>query len=189
MALTVEPLALAGVYLVHRPRFADDRGWFEEMWSGPKFEAADISETFVQDNVSFSKSAGTLRGLHCQLPPFAQGKLVHVLTGAIRDVVVDARQGSTTFGQHVAVELDSETPSALWCPVGFLHGFVTLSDDTRVLYKVTAPYSRDHDRSIAWNDPDLGIDWGVDAPVLSDKDAAAGPLSEAGVLFPEGSYS
>jgi dTDP-4-dehydrorhamnose 3,5-epimerase len=130
-----------------------------------------------------------LRGLHCQRPPRAQGKLVRVTRGAVFDVAVDVRAGSLTFGQHVAVELTGGNARQLWVPPGFLHGFCTLTDDTEVLYKVTDGYSQPHDVAVRWNDPQLAIDWPVTASelILSAKDAAAPLLSEAGVLFPSGS--
>lgn len=182
--MEIEPLELDGALLIRGRRFGDARGWFEETWSEPRLAEAGFGETFVQDNLSYSASAGTLRGLHCQVPPAAQGKLVGVLTGAIRDIIVDVREGSPTFGRHLAVELADDDPVRLWAPPGFLHGFVTLTPATRVAYKVTAAYDGQADRSIAWNDPDLAIDWGVSDPILSDKDAAAPRLRDAGPLFP-----
>ena len=189
MAVHVEPLDLPGAALVRPDRHGDARGWFEESWSAQGLQAAGLDARFVQDNLSFSADAGTLRGLHCQLAPFAQGKLVRVVTGAVRDIIVDAREGSPAFGQSFAIDLSEDDPTQLWCPPGFLHGFVTLRPDTRFAYKVTAPYSRDHDRSIAWNDPDLGLDWGVTSPILSAKDAGAPTLAQAGMLYPRGAVA
>ncbi len=136
---------------------------------------AGLDLRFVQDNESLSARAGTLRGLHYQAPPHAQAKLVRVVRGAIRDVAVDARRGSPTFGQWVAVELAAETGAQLLVPRGFLHGFVTLEDATHVIYKVDGVFHGPSDGSVAWNDPDLGIDWGVDPDmvILSDKDRTA----------------
>lgn len=184
--MEIEPLNLDGALLVHSRRFGDARGWFEESWSQPRLAAAGFMHTFVQDNLSWSAKAGTLRGLHCQTAPYAQGKLVGVVTGAVRDVIVDVREGSPSFGQSLSVELSEDAPVRLYAPAGFLHGFVTTAPDTRVAYKVTAGYDAASERSIAWNDPDLAIDWGVDAPILSDKDARAPRLKDAGVLFAEG---
>ncbi|VXC82048.1 dTDP-4-deoxyrhamnose-3,5-epimerase [Oceanicaulis sp. 350] len=167
-------------------RFGDSRGWFSESYNQRRLAEAGFKQTFVQDNLSFSAHAGTLRGLHYQSPPHAQGKLVGVITGAIRDVVVDVREGSDTYGRWAAVELSEENGRQLWVPPGFLHGFVTLTDNTRVAYKVTDYYSKEHDGSVAYNDPDLGVDWGVDDPVLSDKDAAAPRLKDVAPLFPAG---
>lgn len=181
--MKIARLDLDGALLIEGVRHGDARGWFEETWSAPRLAEAGFNRAFVQDNLSFSAEAGTLRGLHCQTPPFAQGKLVSVLTGAIRDVIVDVRPGSASYGRHVIVDLDADRPVRLYAPEGFLHGFVTTTPGVLVHYKVTAPYARDHDRSIAWNDPDLGIDWGTGEPILSDKDARAPRLADAGPLF------
>jgi dTDP-4-dehydrorhamnose 3,5-epimerase len=181
--MEIERLSLEGALLIHGRRYGDARGWFEESWSQPALARAGFDQAFIQDNLSWSAEAGTLRGLHCQLAPAAQGKLVSVLTGAVRDVIVDVRAGSPTYGRHLGVDLHEEAPVRLWAPPGFLHGFVTLRAHTRVAYKVTAAYDRDSERSIAWNDPDLAIDWGVTAPVLSDKDAAAPRLADSDVRF------
>jgi dTDP-4-dehydrorhamnose 3,5-epimerase len=181
--MKITPLELDGAMLIEGVRHGDARGWFEEIWPAAKLAAAGFDIGFVQDNVSFSAEAGTLRGLHCQTPPFAQGKLVGPLTGAIRDVLVDIRPGSATYGRHLAIDLTAAEPRRVYVPEGFLHGFVTTAPDTLVHYKVTAGYSADHDRSVAWNDPELAIDWGVDAPTLSAKDAAAPRLKDAGALF------
>lgn len=185
--MEIEHLSLQGAALIHGKRFADTRGWFEETWSAPKLAALSFDARFVQDNLCCSAEPGTLRGLHYQAPPHAQGKLVGVITGAIRDVIVDAREGSTTYGRHLSVKLSADEPVRLWAPPGFLHGFVTLRPNTRVAYKVTAAYDAARDGSIAWNDPDLAIEWGVEAPILSDKDRTAPRLKDAGVLFPAGS--
>lgn len=183
--MEIENLELDGAALIHGPRFTDDRGWFEESWSAPRLAGLGFFATFVQDNLSYSSKAKTLRGLHYQRPPNAQGKLVSVVTGAVRDVIVDLRTGSRTYGQHLAVDLNADNPVRLWAPPGFLHGFLTLVSDTRVSYKVTAAYDPRCEGAIAWNDPDLGIKWGVEAPVLSPKDAAAPLLRELGDLFPD----
>jgi len=185
-AMDIEPLELDGLCLIRPARHGDERGWFEEAWSGPRLRAAGLDLTFEQDNLSYSVAAGTLRGLHFQAPPAAQGKLVSVITGAILDVAVDVRTGSPSYGRHVAVRLSEDDPARLYVPEGFLHGFVTLTPHTRVAYKVTCAYSGEHDRSVAWNDPELGIDWGVERPVLSDKDARAPTLSGMPAPFPPG---
>ena len=172
--------SIQGLVLVTPKRFGDARGWFAETFRLQEFreEVADV--TFVQDNMSLSAEAGTVRGLHYQSPPHAQGKLVGVVRGAVTDVAVDARRGSPTFGEHVAVELSVETGVQLWVPEGFLHGFATLAPDTVVAYKVTDTYAPDCDGNVAWDDPDLAIDWGINAgtAVLSDKDRAALRWSE-----------
>jgi dTDP-4-dehydrorhamnose 3,5-epimerase len=166
---------LPGVLKITPRRFVDARGFFSETWSATGFAGIGVDAVFVQDNHSCSVAAGTVRGLHYQRPPHAQGKLVRVARGAIRDVAVDVRAGSPTYGRWVAEELSAENGAQLWIPRGFLHGFITLRPDTEVLYKVDAPYAPDCDGAIRFDDPDLAIDWGVDPAdaVLSDKDAAA----------------
>lgn len=176
----------ASPFVITPARFGDSRGWFTESYNQRRLAEAGFDVRFVQDNLSFSAHTSTLRGLHYQSPPHAQGKLVGVMTGVIRDVVVDVREGSASYGRWAAVELSEENGRQLWVPPGFLHGFVTLTDNTRVAYKVTDYYSKEHDGSVAWNDPDLGVDWGVDDPILSDKDAAAPRLKEVAPLFPAG---
>jgi dTDP-4-dehydrorhamnose 3,5-epimerase len=158
--------------LIVPKRFADARGHFAETWSDRSFRREIVNEAFVQDNQSVSAKKGTLRGLHFQTPPFAQGKLVRVVRGSILDVAVDIRKGSPTYRQHVATKLDALEGAQLWVPPGFLHGFCTLEDTTEVFYKVTAYYSANHDAGALWNDPDLGISWPVDfaSAILSEKD-------------------
>lgn len=184
--MRIEPLELDGLCLIRPARHSDDRGWFEEAWSAPRLRAAGLEVAFEQDNLSYSAAAGTLRGLHFQAPPAAQGKLVSVVTGAILDVTVDVRTGSPSYGRHVAITLTQDDPARLWVPEGFLHGFLTLTAGTRVAYKVTRAYSAEHDRCVAWNDPDLGIDWGVESPVMSAKDAQAPRLCDTPAPFPPG---
>ena len=161
-------------------RFGDERGWFSETFRADVLARAGIADGFVQDNQSFSAQAGTVRGLHFQTHPAAQAKLVRVLAGSILDVAVDLRRGSTSYGRHVAVRLDAGEGEQLLVPVGFAHGFCTLEPDTMVAYKVSAYYSRENDRGLLWNDPEIGIDWPVSAAeaVLSDKDRAAPRLAE-----------
>jgi dTDP-4-dehydrorhamnose 3,5-epimerase len=169
-----------------RPRyFRDARGYFSETYKKSALAEAGVSVDFVQDNKSLSTVPGTIRGLHFQLPPFAQGKLVSCLRGAIYDVAVDIRRGSPTFGQHVGVTLTAEAGNQLYVPVGFAHGFCTLEPDTEVAYKVTAYYSAECDRGVLWSDPAIGIDWPVDPEraQLSDKDRKAPRLAEAPDLF------
>lgn len=166
-------------------RFGDDRGWFSETYRADILAAAGIEDVMVQDNQSFSAEVGTVRGLHFQLPPAAQSKLVRVLSGAILDVVVDLRRDSPSYGRHLAVHLDARGGEQLYVPIGFAHGFCTLEPDTMVAYKVSGYYSREYDRNLIWNDPDLGIAWPVGAAdaVLSDKDRAAPRLRELGTVF------
>lgn len=173
--MKVVDLPLPGAKILSPRRFVDERGFFSETYNEKVFHAHGVDADFVQDNHSLSKQAHTVRGLHYQSPPFAQAKLVRVVRGAIRDVIIDVRKGSPTFGQHVAVELSAESGDQLLVPVGFLHGFITREPDTEVIYKVDAYYSAECDGAVRWDDPDLGIDWGVDSAsaVLSEKDAGA----------------
>ncbi|MHB1193060.1 MAG: dTDP-4-dehydrorhamnose 3,5-epimerase [Longimicrobiales bacterium] len=173
-----EPQSIPQVLLIRRRLFHDDRGWFSESYKRPAFEEAGLDLDFVQDNVVSSKQS-VLRGLHYQLPPAAQGKLVSVTRGAILDVVVDLRRSASTFGRWVAAELTAEGGEMLWVPPGFAHGYLVLSEDADVLYKVTAEYSPALDRGIRWDDPALGIPWPVVAPKLSEKDRALPTLSAA----------
>lgn len=164
--------AIPEVRLLRAERFGDARGWFSETWNRRRFEDAGIALDFVQDNQSHSAEPGTLRGLHFQTPPYAQSKLVRVLKGAVLDVAVDLRCGSPTYKQHVAVELSAENGLQILIPHGFAHGFLTLTADTEVLYKVDAYYAPEHNAGIAWDDPEIAIPWPVDpqGPVLSEKD-------------------
>jgi dTDP-4-dehydrorhamnose 3,5-epimerase len=153
-------------------RFGDTRGYFEETYNRNDFAKGEITLNFVQDNQSRSQHKGTVRGLHYQLPPFAQDKLLRVLKGALLDVAVDVRKGSPTFGKHVKVVLTAKEPEQLLIPVGFAHGFCTLEPDTEVLYKVTNFWSGKDERGLLWNDPALKIEWPVEESkaVVSDKD-------------------
>jgi dTDP-4-dehydrorhamnose 3,5-epimerase len=178
--MKVERLAIPDVVLVTPPRFSDQRGFFSETFNAPRLAEAGIDVNFMQDNHSLSVPKGVVRGLHCQIAPMVQGKLERVVRGAIWDVAVDIRRGSPTYGQHVAAELSAENWAQLWIPGGFLHGFCTLQPDTEVIYKVTAGWSRDAERGVIWNDPDLALPWPVAASeaVLSDKDATLPRLAE-----------
>ena len=174
--IQVERTSIEGLLLLGPQVFRDDRGHFQETFNEEDFRAATgITLPFVQDNESLSH-AGVLRGLHFQLPPHAQGKLVRVARGAVLDVAVDIRQDSPTSGKHVAVRLDASSKKMLWIPPGFAHGFLALEDDTLFLYKCTAYYHRPSERTIPWNDPGLGIDWGIDAPLISPKDLVGEPF-------------
>ncbi len=170
--MKVEALNIPDVKLFTPARFGDERGYFCETFSVPRFAEAGLTAPFVQDNQSFSRARGTVRGLHCQVAPRVQGKLVRVIRGSIWDVAVDARAGSAHFGRYAAAILSAESSSQLWIPPGFLHGFCTLEPDTEVIYKVTDLYDRASERGVIWNDPDLPQPWPVDAAeaVLSDKD-------------------
>lgn len=183
--MQVTPLAIADVYLIAPRRFEDARGYFCETYQRDTFAAAGITVDFVQDNESLSISTGTVRGLHYQAPPFAQAKLVRVLAGAVFDVALDIRTGSPTFGQFVTATLSAEIGDQLFIPEGFAHGFCSLAENTVLAYKVSAPYSQEHDSGVAWNDPDLAIPWpvaGGDA-VLSDKDTTLPRLTDISSPF------
>jgi len=167
-----EHLAIPEVILITPPRLGDERGFFSETWNASRYAEAGIAAAFVQDNHSLSATKGTLRGLHCQIAPSVQGKLVRVVRGAIWDVAVDIRIGSPSYGRHVAAELSAANWAQLWIPGGFLHGFCTLAPDTEVIYKVDAGYDRAAERGVIWDDPDLAVPWPVTAAaaVLSEKD-------------------
>ena len=167
------------VVIIEPQIFKDDRGYFYESFSQNKFEENIIKTTFIQDNESKS-TFGVLRGLHYQLPPFAQAKLVRVLQGRILDIAVDIRKGSPTYGQHVKVELTSDNKKQLFVPRGFAHGFVVLSETAEVAYKIDNIYSPKHEASIKFDDETLGLDWGIDKEdiVLSEKDELAQELGK-----------
>jgi dTDP-4-dehydrorhamnose 3,5-epimerase len=181
----VERLAIPEVLLVTPDRFGDARGFFSETWNQARFAAAGIDGAFVQDNQSLSRDRGVVRGLHCQIAPHAQGKLVRCVRGSIWDVAVDARRNSPTLGKWVAAELSAENWQQLWIPPGFLHGFCTLEPDTEVIYKVTGLYAREAERGVIWNDPVLALPWpvGAEEAVLSDKDQTLPSWTETGALF------
>ena len=181
--MKVERLSIPDLLLVTPMRHGDARGFFAETWNQARYEAAGITGQFVQDNHSLSREPGVLRGLHCQVAPYAQGKLVRCVRGAIWDVAVDARRGSPTYGQWAAAELTAENGQQLWVPPGFLHGFCTLVPETEVIYKVTGQYDRGSERGVIWNDPDLALPWPVPAPVLSDKDRVLPPWSALDAVF------
>lgn len=177
--MQVRPTAIADVVEIVPERYADSRGSFCETYNEARFAAVGLPTRWVQDNQSVSAEAGTVRGLHLQLAPHAQDKLVRVLAGAVFDVAVDLRPGSASLGRWVGVRIDADTGNQLLVPKGFAHGFMTLEPDTVVLYKVSAPYAREAEAAIAWDDPELAIDWPQrERVLLSDKDAGAGSLAE-----------
>ena len=184
--MQVEQLAIDGVLALTPARFGDNRGWFSETWNHRRLLDAGVAVNFVQDNRSWSAHAGTVRGLHFQIPPFAQAKLVQVLRGAIWDVVVDLRRRSPTYGRWLGVELSASSGRQIFVPEGFAHGFVTLQDDTEILYKCSNYYSSPHEGAIRFDDADLGIDWGINpkTAILSDKDSRAGAFSMLRSPFP-----
>mgnify|MGYP000852639340 FL=1 len=171
------------VIIIEPKVFGDHRGWFTETYSKEKFKEHGVEIDFIQDNHSFSAQKGTLRGLHFQLNPKAQTKLVRCTKGKILDVAVDLREGSPTYKKWVAVELTEENKKQLLVPKGFAHGFLTLTDNVEVQYKVDEYYSPENDRSIRFDDPDIGVIWGGDSPILSDKDLNAPSLKESDINF------
>lgn len=181
----VSTLAFPEILLLRPERFEDARGFFSETYNRNAFAAAGIDWEFVQDNHSFSKSPGTIRGLHYQVAPFAQSKLVRVLRGAIFDVAIDIRRSSPNFGKWVGTRLSAEEGNQILVPAGFAHGYCTLEPDTEVFYKVTQHYSPDHEFGILWNDPAISVDWPV-APaqaLLSEKDRNYPLLKDAPALY------
>jgi dTDP-4-dehydrorhamnose 3,5-epimerase len=175
----VERFEIEGLLQITPQRFGDDRGYFSEVYNRQAFAEIGVACEFVQDNHSLSVDRGVVRGMHFQIPPFAQAKLVRVVRGSIYDVAVDIRKNSPTYGRNAAVILSAENGRQLFVPKGFAHGFCTLEPNTEVLYKVDAPYSRDHERGLLWNDVELGIVWPVkaDAAVLNVRDETLPPLS------------
>jgi dTDP-4-dehydrorhamnose 3,5-epimerase len=181
--LNVIKTELDGVYIIEPQVFGDHRGWFMETWSRVKFAQAGIDIDFVQDNQSFSAVKGTLRGLHFQTNPKSQTKLLRCTRGKILDVAVDIRKGSPNYLKWVAVELSEENKKQLFMPKGFAHGFVTLTENVEVQYKVDEFYSLECDRSIRFDDPAIGVNWGVENPILSNKDLSAPLLKDSDVNF------
>ena len=174
---------LPGVYIIEPQVFGDHRGYFMETYSTKAFADIGIDTVFVQDNQSYTAQKGTLRGIHFQNSPMAQAKLVRVTRGAVLDVAVDLRKGSPTYKQWISVEISSENKRMLYIPRGFGHGFVTLTDDVEFCYKVDNLYSKECDRGIRFNDPEIGVDWGVTNPVLSQKDTISPMLEESDCNF------
>ena len=183
--MRIETFEIDGPLLLSPTRHGDARGFFSEVFRQDAFEAAAGPVAFVQDNHSRSLRRGVIRGLHYQAPPFAQGKLVRVSRGVVFDVAVDARRGSPTFGHHIGVELSEENWRQLWVPPGFLHGFCTLTGEVEFLYKVTAYYSAQHDGAVAFDDPQLGIDWPLQGAevTVSDKDRSAPRFADMPAVF------
>lgn len=182
--MEIRPLGLDGVVEIVPRKFGDHRGFFSETFNARSFEEA-MTETFVQDNHSLSVTSGTVRGLHFQRPPRAQAKLLRVVRGAIFDVAVDIRRGSPSFGRWVGLTVSSADWNQIFVPKGFAHGFMTLEPDTEVIYKVTDYYSPDHDRSVRFDDPEIGIDWPLPVSDLqiSDKDRNAPRLRDVDTGF------
>ena len=183
--MEISPTAIPEVKLVRLARHEDARGFFSETWNRAAFATAGIDLDFVQDNHALSAERGTLRGLHFQIPPFAQAKFLRCPRGAVFDVALDLRHGSPTYGRHVHTILSEEEWNAIVIPEGFAHGYCTLEPATEVFYKVNRAYAPDHDRGLLWNDPALGIDWPVDKAdaILSERDRSHPTLAELPVFF------
>lgn len=175
--VTFEETGFEGLWVVKTKVFFDDRGFFLETYNKMTYAEKGLDIDFMQDNLSMSNK-GVLRGLHLQNPPHEQGKLVRVLKGAVVDVVVDVRKNSATYGKHYKIELNEENNLALWIPAGFAHGFVSLHDGTLFQYKCTKVYNKESEDAILWNDPELGIDWNVESPIISPKDQEAKPFRD-----------
>ena len=185
MSLTLKQTPLTGVIVITPARFGDHRGFFSESYSAKALAEHSITTQFVQDNHSLSMTQSTIRGLHFQAPPHAQDKLVRCGRGAVFDVAVDIRKGSPTYGQWFGVELSFENGKQLLVPAGFAHGFVTRAPETEIIYKCSDYYAQETEGAIAWDDPQVGIDWGLGdmTPVLSDKDANAPSLADLNSPF------
>jgi len=174
---------IPGVVIIEPDVFGDHRGWFMETWSEKKLEELGIKVNFVQDNQSFTAKKGTLRGLHFQMDPMAQAKLVRVVAGAVMDVAVDIRKGSPTYLKWVSVELSAENKRQFFIPRGFAHGFVALTDNVEFVYKCDNSYSKECDRSIKFDDPSINVNWNITNPIISEKDANAPLLKDSDCNF------
>ena len=185
MKLDIHALPLDGIKLIRSIRISDTRGYFAATYVRSDFVAAGIDNEFIQDNQSRSFAAGTVRGLHFQVPPFAQTKLVRVLQGRIFVVVIDLRRSSPTYGEHLTIELSDAAGDQLLIPAGFAHGFCTLEPNTTIFYKVDEVYSADHDRGIYWADASLGIEWpiGESEAIVSEKDRGLPRFSDLPAYF------
>jgi dTDP-4-dehydrorhamnose 3,5-epimerase len=183
--MQIERLEIPDIWLVTPAKHGDARGFFSETFRADEFAKHGLTTPFIQDNHVRSTQKGVLRGLHFQTPPHAQGKLVRCTRGSILDVAVDIRTGSPSYGRHVAAELSADNWNQLWVPAGFAHGYLTLEDDCEVIYKVTDYYAPECDRGLAWDDPALGIEWGISVAdvVLSDKDRKQPKLAEMPPAF------
>lgn len=180
--MLIEKTILQDAFVITPVIFGDSRGWFMETYTKEKLkEVTDVE--FVQDNQSYSSQKGIIRGLHCQLNPHCQTKLIRCTKGKIIDVIVDIREGSPTYKKWLKIELSEENKKQLFIPKGFLHGFVTLTDEVEVQYKVDDYYNKECDRSVKFNDPEFGVDWGEDNPILSDKDKNAPLFKDSDCKF------
>lgn len=181
--LQVRATEIEGLFVINPRVYGDHRGWFTETYSKTKLEEQGLVADFVQDNHSLSGQKGTIRGLHFQIKPKAQTKLIRCTRGAVRDVVVDLRSGSPTYKKWFSIELTAENQTQLWIPKGFAHGFLTLEDMSEIQYKVDVFYAPECDRSIRFDDPEISIDWGIKEPVLSNKDLEAPLLRNSDINF------
>jgi dTDP-4-dehydrorhamnose 3,5-epimerase len=181
--MLIKELSLPGVKLITPRVFKDDRGFFFESWSEKSFKEIGLNRYFVQDNHSLSVQKGTLRGIHFQINPKAQTKLIRCSRGRVMDVAIDLRKGSGTYCKWIAVELSASNYEQLYIPAGFGHAFLTLEDNCEVQYKVDYAYAPDCDRSILWNDQDIDIDWPIETPTLSEKDKSAVSLKQSDINF------
>lgn len=177
----IEQTLLKDAFLIHPDVYKDDRGWFTESYSVSSFPLKDV--VFIQDNHSYSAKKGVIRGLHIQNAPYTQSKLIRCIRGAIKDVIVDIRPSSPTYLKHISVCLSRDNMDMLFVPKGFLHGFITLTDDVEVCYKVDAVYNKNSERSVLYNDPELNINWGDGTFVLSEKDKSAPLLKNANIIL------
>jgi dTDP-4-dehydrorhamnose 3,5-epimerase len=173
-----EPLPLSGAYVITLEPIGDRRGYFVETYRADAFAKHGLATDWLQENQSLSSRKHTLRGLHLQMPPYSQAKLFRVLQGAVLDVIVDVRVGSSTYGQHAAVEISDSNNKLIYIPHGFAHGFCTLTEDVIVSYKVDAYYAPQSEAGLLWNDPALSIDWPCETPILSEKDGQLPTLAE-----------
>lgn len=180
--MQIIPTDFEGLFIIQPKCYQDDRGYFFESYNENEFKKNGLDLKFVQDNQSLSHK-NVLRGMHFQHPPYAQGKLVRVIKGAVFDVVVDLRKKSPTYGKHFSIELNEQNKTMLYIPEGFAHGFLTLQDNTIFFYKCTNFYNKEAEDCIIWNDPLININWGISNPIVSEKDSAAKPLSELNILF------
>jgi dTDP-4-dehydrorhamnose 3,5-epimerase len=180
--MQIIPTDFEGLFVIQPKCFEDARGYFFESYNENEFKKNGLDVKFVQDNQSLSQK-GVLRGMHFQNPPFAQGKLVRVIKGAVLDVVIDIRKKSKTFGKHFSIELNEQNKTMLYIPEGFAHGFLTLENNTIFFYKCTNFYNKASEDCILWNDPALNINWGISNPLVSEKDSLAKPFSEINILF------
>ncbi len=180
--MEAKSVSIEGILVIQPRIFRDARGYFFEVYHKDKFRRMGLDSEFIQDNESRSLK-NTIRGLHYQIDPHAQGKLIRVLEGTIRDVSLDIRKGSPTYGEHFSIDITAESLVQLWIPPGFAHGFSVLSDAAVLLYKCTSLYSPEHERGILYNDPSLSIDWGVETPIVSDKDMALPRFEAADINF------